>query len=102
MGYEMHLYQGNTLKRKSRFMRKSIEEIKPQRFSASVYVPEDSWTPVKLTNDDRKLSFVINERMTCADIVREVLQDDTPPSNLSKLLKGACKRINGWRCEYLD
>jgi hypothetical protein len=59
------------------------------------------WRPIKLINDSRGVAYTIHARMRWTDIVREVLQDNTNSSNLAKLVRGECKMINGWRCEFL-
>lgn len=75
--------------------------VSQPRFVTESYSPTDEWKPFRLINDKLRITHKILQPMTCIEIVREVLKDDTPSSNLSKLIKGKCKRINGWRCEYL-
>ena len=73
-----------------------------KRFTSEVFTPIYSdWQPFKLINERLGIAYTINQPMSCVEIARDVLKDGTPSSNLSKLIKGKCKRINGWRCEHL-
>lgn len=75
--------------------------VSQPRFVTESYTPAEAWKPFQLINDRLQITHKILQPMTCIEIVREVLKDNTPSSNLSKLIKGQCKRINGWRCEFL-
>jgi hypothetical protein len=63
--------------------------------------PQDNWRPIKLINDQKGVAYTIKARIGWTEIVRHLLQDNTNPSNLAKLIRGNCKQVNGWRCEYL-
>lgn len=77
-------------------------QVKETRFIAESFTPTSSdWHPFKLINERLGIAYTIHRPMSCTGIVREVLKDNTPSSNLSKLIKGKCKCINGWRCEHL-
>jgi hypothetical protein len=66
-----------------------------------VSTPLEHWKPVKLINDRKGVAYTIKQKLGWTDIVRHLLQDNTNPSNLAKLIRGECKQTNGWRCEYL-
>jgi hypothetical protein len=63
---------------------------------------DSDWRPIKLINDSIGVAYTIPEKLRWVDIARNLLKDGTNSSNIAKLVRGECKRVNGWRCEFLD
>jgi hypothetical protein len=72
-----------------------------QTVITETFTPKNEWKPIKLINEQKGIAHTILAKMKWADIVRDVLQDNTDSSALAALVRGKRKSINGWRCEHL-
>jgi hypothetical protein len=92
---------GKNLRKARRFEMKSKTIQKPNHI-VETFEPKQVWRPFKLINEKRGLAYTILEEMSWSKIARDILKDGTNPSNLSSLVRGQRKSINGWRCEFFD
>jgi hypothetical protein len=78
-----------------------MDKVQVEYFTPTVEKARE-WRPIKLINDSIGVAYTIPEKLRWVDITRNLLKDGTNPSNIAKLIRGECKRVNGWRCEFLD